>query len=270
MKSRLGLITFITLIFFIAFQNCSQVPSLDKLSADSSSLISNITNTTKSYGNGSIYDGKIYTNRILNGSCQDGRDLRSEIKVLDSVAYLTRDNCEDIKEPKQLVANAVELYPHNTSNLIFEKRVFDNAQDIVKPTIFLCRSHYKMQFSEGEYRVIGDLTLTASSEKDTNFSGQIKFGIYNYAMKLLVPAFESGEMNLSRSEEVIKNRRHQSYKSTYTTGGQDYESKLTIRMDNLEGWLDVKLANTERTSDSKKLSIYDAPQFGFRVLCRRQ
>lgn len=268
MNWRLISIHLFTLFLLIGFQNCTQAPAPENVIAESSKVLSNITNITKSNGNGSIYDGKVYTNRILNGTCKDGRDLRSEIKVQDSLAFLTRDNCEDMLEPKPLTTNTVELYPHNTANLIFENKVFDNASEVIKPTIFLCRSHYKMRFEEGEFRVIGDITLAATHEKEEEFSAQLKFGIYNYAMKLLVPAFESGEMKLNRSEEIIKNRRFHSYKSTYSAGGKDFEMKLVIRKDNLEGWLDVNLAGTKL--DSKKISIHDPPQFGFRVLCSRQ
>ena len=138
------------LVILVGYQNCSKPEAANSQdSQDSLSLLRSGVG-----GNGSVYDGKLYVNKIIDGVCEDGSAIRSEIKVQGEASFVTRENCKTIP-PKVVTTSSLQLMEHNLSNLIHENRVFDIETPVAETTSYLCRSHYKQRFTEGEFRIIG-------------------------------------------------------------------------------------------------------------------
>jgi hypothetical protein len=249
----------------LLYQNCSPSTIAGSQGSSSQQAASSGSNLS---GNGTVYDGKVYRNQETNGQCADGSPFRSEIKIESGYARLTRDECKDVVDQPVLDVSKLGLYPHNESNLIFKQHVFDEETKSKDVTVYLCRSHYKMKFVEGERRVIGDFLLRTDSSQRGLYKSQIKFGIYNYAMKLVAPPFDSGEIGLAMTKTKKDDHGYNVYSSAYSVDGKNYQSKLELRMDNLEGWLEVSIAG--QPLPTNPISVTEPPQFGFRVLCYPQ
>jgi len=178
-----------------------------------------------------------------------------------------RRDCQSIA-PIALSVSNLQLYDHNPTNLVHDQAVFDNPQPDPRPTKYLCRSHYKQHFVEGEFRIIGDFLLKlnpASAAK--SFAGQFKFGIYNYVFNLMAEPFSSGDFDLTLRREVRSGRQHDIYETYFVKDGKTYNTSVSIRLDNLEGTLTIGVAGeTPATIPSVK----DPPHYSYRVLCYTQ
>lgn len=123
-----------------------------------------------------------------------------------------------------------------------------------------------MNLKEGEHRIIGDFLLRAVNADDENYAGEFKFGFYRYDMTLASVPFTSGELKLNRSQVIIDHHRFSIFKSNFKYENKNYSSELKLRMDNLEGWLNIK----PQDQTKEELSLKGPLNFGFRVLCYKQ
>lgn len=251
---------FISISNILLFQNCSE----NKQSEFKTISTTDNTLLQSQSGNGHIYDGKIFISRTGDQLCPDGSDIRNEIEVSGQNALMTKEDCQ--RTTKSLNFTELNLMPHNPSNIIFNDSLFDDSKQ-ERQTAYLCRSHYKMRFTEGEHRVIGDFLLKANAKNHDNYVGQFKFGYYRYNMTLAGTPFDSGDLQISKSLTTINNRQFSLFKSKFKMNEKEYTSELKLRMDNLEGWLDI---TSSAETIKKTPSIHDNINFGFRVLCYKQ
>lgn len=189
-------VTLLTLLT-LSFQNCS-FPG-DK--PDSSSQ-----NKTLQYsGGGTGFDGKgSYVNRILDGVCELGGDVRNRIEINEGQAVQTKADCRDIP-PQPIKLADLQLMPHNLENLVSSERVFDREKNDATPSGVLCRGFEPGTGGNTTWQV-ADVTVNhdfpGGPTAPARFGGTLKLGWYDSASGKLRASASSNELRLTRSTDA--------------------------------------------------------------------
>lgn len=121
-----------------------------------------------------------------DGSCSEPPKSRIQIDTATGTAEIVRENCADIAATAVDIA-ALEILPHNYSNLAYDLRVYDAVSDGPGYTEVFCRGRAEDTASDTKW--VADAVI---HNPDTlPLTGRLAIGAYNLTTGKLEAKYES-------------------------------------------------------------------------------
>jgi hypothetical protein len=239
----------LTTAVLLPFNNCSYSGMQSQKDLSSSQSGKNHETSSAMAGGGTGYDGKQTYINLRSDKCPDGSRVQTQMTLTpQSVVSISRENCTDLRQPREVSREEAGIMPHNQDNALFSERAFDLLSEITDPsqasaleTKFLCRGRYENKSTK--QMQVADVIIKYAQGGSFAYSARVIMAVYN-PDGALHERLDSGEL-------VLRNI------STEVEGRVKYVTPIVGRF-SITIWID-KTGVEKRTG---KLSFIDLPYAG--------